>query len=417
MAKEQIKNRTLFIKDNLPVLRGMNSDSVDLIYIDPPFNSNRNYEAVIGTSAEGGEFKDIWTLDDVEKEWIDSIEVENEALYNLLNTVGFIGSARASNSNQGYLQFMAIRLLELHRILKPTGSIYLHCDTTMSHYLKMVMDCIFGRSNFRNEIIWDYRTGGISKRYYPKKHDIILFYSKTQDYTFKVPREESKDIGRFNKTDEDGRKFYEKAGIKYYADEGVAVTDVWDIYPVRNTSKERTGYPTQKPLALLERIIQASSNENEVVLDAFCGCATTLVAAEKLNRQWIGIDVSKKAIELVNYRMNQESKKSESSILEWGQGKYQTIVREDIPVRTDEKQIVIYKDIKEILFKNQKGKCNGCKTQFKIKEHLEIDHILPKSKGGQNNKENLQLLCGWCNRIKGDKTMEDLKTRLKEFQS
>ncbi|MYE38545.1 MAG: hypothetical protein F4X82_03460 [Candidatus Spechtbacteria bacterium SB0662_bin_43] len=401
--KQQIQNRTLFIRDNLDVLRGMNSESVDLIYIDPPFNSNRNYEAPIGSVANGASFKDVWYLDDVEQEWIDSIEVQNTALYNLLETVGTMGRSREANGNKGYLQYMSIRLLEMYRILKPTGSIYLHCDTKMSHYLKMVMDCIFGVRRFRNEIVWGYKWGGVSKRFFAKKHDIILFYARKQSkYIFNA---------------DDVREPYETKDTRWHNNKrGKIMRDLWDDIPIINTmAKERTGYPTQKPLVLLERIIQASSNEGDMVLDAFCGCATTLVAAEKHNRQWIGIDVSQKAVELVNQRMKQESERAESNILEWGQGKYQVIVRKDVPQRTDKEQVVINTNVKQQLYEKQKGICNGCDIHFPMR-NLEIDHILPRSKGGQDNIKNLQLLCGACNRQKGDRDMNYLKAQVRKDQ-
>jgi len=422
--KQQIQNRTLFINDNLNVLRGMNSESVDLIYIDPPFNSNRTYEAPIGSVAEGAKFKDVWYLDDIEQEWIDSIEVQNTALYNLLETIGTMGHSREANGNKGYLQYMSIRLLEMHRILKPTGSIYLHCDTKMSHYLKMVMDCIFLPRRFRNEIVWSYRTGGASKKQFSKKHDVILFYARhRKQYNFNPQTEKAytkakgRRAGKVVYGNENGK---ERSSMFYEDEQGVytnvVMRDVWDIPYINSQAKERTGYPTQKPLALLERIIQASSNEGDMVLDAFCGCATTLIACEKLNRQWIGIDISQKAVELVNKRMKDESNNAESNILEWGQGKYQTIVRTDLPVRTDKEQVVINTKAKQQLYKEQKGICNGCEEHFDMIQRFEIDHKTPRSKGGGDNIENLQLLCGLCNRVKGDRDMHYLKVRIKEIK-
>lgn len=198
---------------------------------------------------------------------------------------------------------MAKRLYAMKRVLKKTGSIYLHCDPTASHYLKLLMDGIYGRKNFKNEVIWSYRTGGIGKRWFARKHDVLLFYSRGSTYFFSLPREESRDLSRFNMKDSQGRHYYIKAGNTYYADEGVAVTDVWDIPPVRNVSRERLGYPTQKPLALLERIIKASSNLGDVILDPFCGCGTTAHAAESLGRKWVGIDISPFSTELVRERI------------------------------------------------------------------------------------------------------------------
>ena len=275
----------LFCGDNLKIMSGMDGDSVDLIYLDPPFNTRRVF----------GDFSDIWTGDD-------GTEGLDDTLVEICELAGRVHSAGI----KAYLLMMTSRLTEMHRILKPTGSIYLHCDPTASHYLKLSMDSVFGQQNFRNEVIWQYRTGGISKNHFARKHDSILFYCKTKKGSFSLPREESRDIRRFNKTSEDGRKYYEKAGNRYYADHGVAVTDVWDIPPVRNVSKERTGYPTQKPLALLDRIIKASSNEGDVVLDPFCGSGTSLVAAHQLGREHIGIDINHEAVEIAESRLAQK---------------------------------------------------------------------------------------------------------------
>ena len=174
------KNRTIFTQDNLYVLRGMNSESVDLIYLDPPFNSNRNYEAPIGSEAAGAAFKDTWTLSDVDEIWHEEIRLKSPALYDII----LASRSAADERMMSYLIMMAIRLLEMKRTLKPSGSIYLHCDPTASHYLKMLMDTIFGRGNFRNEVIWSYNKWTNAARFFQKNNDIILFYSKTKDYIF-----------------------------------------------------------------------------------------------------------------------------------------------------------------------------------------------------------------------------------------
>ena len=188
-----------------------------------------------------------------------------------------------------------MRLIPMRRVLKETGSIYLHCDPTASHYLKLVMDTIFGSKQFKNEIIWSYRTGGVSKKWWPKKHDVILFYWKQDKYIHNPPKERIYYERPFftSNVDEEGR---------HYAD--VYIRDVWDdVKPIINTAKERLGYPTQKPIKLIERIVQASSNEGDLVLDPFCGCGTTIHAAEKLKRNWIGIDISTFSVGLMRERI------------------------------------------------------------------------------------------------------------------
>lgn len=205
------------------------------------------------------------------------------------------------SSLSAYLVNMAVRLTEMKRLLKPSGSIYLHCDPTASHYLKMLMDAVFGNEEFTNEIIWGYRTGGVSSKYWAKKHDTIFLYGKSQK-TF-TPLKETVFYDKPFFTDQQPNKDG-KYPIEVY------VRDVWDsgmddksIKPIINVSKERLGYPTQKPVKLLERIIKASSNEGELVLDPFCGCGTTLHAAETLDRQWVGVDVSRFAVEVVRKRL------------------------------------------------------------------------------------------------------------------
>ena len=197
---------------------------------------------------------------------------------------------------------------------------------------------------------------------------------------------------------------------KRYLDEmpGVPLQDLWmdDIGPLASRSKERIGYPTQKPLALLERIIKASSNEGDVVLDPFCGCATACVAAENLGRRWIGIDISPKAVELVNMRLQQTMGELFHNRL--------VTARTDIPRRTDIDKPIPYRQNKHVLFGQQEGRCNGCKSAFEFR-HLEVDHVIPQSAGGTDHIENLQLLCAHCNRVKGDRPQEYLVARLREM--
>ncbi len=324
-----VKNRTIFCKDNLEILKGIDTETIDLIYLDPPFNKKKVFTAPIGTSAEGASFKDVFKKEDVKEEWTETIREDHYSIYRLLEAVKDIEGR--TSYNFCYLVYMAIRLIECHRLLKGSGSLYLHCDPTMSHYLKLLLDCIFGEKNFRNEIVWGYRTGGVSKKWYGRKHDLILYYGKTRNIYY-MPIKET--------------VFYDKPFFtsslpnkegKYPVE--VYLRDVWDneIKPIINVSRERVGYPTQKPLALLERIIKASSNEGDMVLDPFCGCATTCVAAEKLKRQWVGIDISIKAYELVQTRIKDEV--YEEGLMKGEDGNLPQIhFRTDPPERTDKGQ-------------------------------------------------------------------------------
>ncbi len=397
---------TLYTNDNLFILHGLNSDSVDLIYLDPPFNSKRTYSAPVGSKSAGASFKDMWTWQDVNDAYLDKLIEKYPSLVRFIQSIEQIHS----KGMMAYITYMTQRIIEMHRILKDTGSIYLHCDPTASHYLKIILDEIFGRKNFLNEIMWSYSTGGISKKHYARKHDIIFFYSKSANYFFNLPKVETRDAKRFNLNDEDGRKYYEKAGNRYYLDNGVAVRDVWDIHPIRNTSKERTGYPTQKPLALLHRIIKASSKEGDVVLDPFCGCATTCVAAQQLGRKWIGVDIEKQAAMVLIERLEKDGNIDDA--LSFIQKDIDFIHRTDIPQRTDIEIQPITQSVKERLFAEQRGCCNACNNQMRIVD-FEVDHVIPKSKGGGDYYENYQLLCGNCNRIKGDRPMEYLRTKIK----
>ena len=386
--------------DNLPVMRGINSACVDLIYLDPPFNSNANYAAPIGSAAAGAEFKDTWTLNDIKVEWLNLLEQKHQDLSRFIQAI-------SDNSMKSYLCYMAVRLLEMKRLLKLTGSIYLHCDPTASHYLKIIMDYIFGSKNFRNEIVWCYPPNGRPpKLNFPRKHDVILFYGKSNKVYFKQPFVELNEYqkGKFSKIDSDGRKYKEYLkGNRAYLDEnkGNPIPCWWvDIGIATQSRIEHCGYPTQKPLKLLQRIIEASSSEGDLILDPFCGCVTTPIAAHQLHRNYIGIDISPKAEELMKLRFEKELR------MFWN-----GIIRSDIPKRTDHGKLPKprYHLIK--LYGEQKGFCAGCQTHFEAR-NLHVDHIIDKANGGTDHIENLQLLCGSCNSIKGHRGMEYLKAKL-----
>ncbi len=447
MAEQNWDDSTIFIGDNLKVMREMNSGHIDLIYLDPPFNSNHNYAAPIGSKAAGAEFKDTWTLQDVDEVWHGYLADKHPALYQLINAAGEV----SGDSMKSYLIYMAMRILEMRRLLKSTGSIYLHCDPTAGHYLKLTMDAIFGRQNFRNEIIWHYLGSSISAAHkvLPRKHDVILFYSVSSGYVFNSPREQKlseqmrKRWGKYLQSDgktvlygsikhEKGeelrsRKRIERQFKRPPRDTDIAfvakpslVRSVWtDIPEVRNNPKyrESTGYPTQKPLALLMRIIKTSSNPGDIVFDPFAGCTTTCIAASKLERKWVGIDISPKAGELIRLRMEKElgldfaihgnvtDKLPKRSSKDRTEGELFSDVRQ-LPYN--------HPTIKQLLFGKQEERCNGCQEVFRFKT-FEIDHITPRSKGGKDHINNLQLLCPNCNRRKGNKDMKAfVKMMLKE---
>ena len=388
---------TLYTNDNLFILNGLNSNLVDLIYLDPPFNSKRMYSAPVGSKAAGVSFKDMWTWEDVNEAYLETLAGKYPALTTFIASVGAIHS----KAMKAYLTYMAQRIIEMHRILKDTGSLYLHCDPTASHYLKAVLDEIFGKDNFRNEIVWCYRGGGSPKKDFGRRHDVIFRYSKSGDYTFvadsiRIPYQ-AEGLGR---TD-DAMWGKHKGTDKVYKPNplGKIPEDWWLMNVLNANDPERTGYPTQKPLALLHRIIKSSSNEGDIVMDPFCGCATTCVAAQQLGRKWIGIDIEKQAVSILIKRLSDDA------------GIFKDFINTPIvPQRTDIQRIEPVKSVKERLYKEQNSLCNGCKTQFDIR-NLEIDHIIPKSKGGGDYYENYQLLCSACNRMKGDRPMEYLRMK------
>lgn len=355
---------SLYYGDNLDILkRYIKDESVDLIYLDPPFNSNATYN-VLFKEKDGSEaasqiraFDDTWTWGQDDEAVFADIQLAGGRVADCLGAFRlFLGPCDMLS----YLVMMAPRLIELRRVMKPTASIYLHCDPSASHYLKMLMDAIFGPENFQNEIVWKRTSAHSSAKKYGCNADNILFYSKSNEFVWNGGRTafDEKYLKRFKKKDPDGRLWYDdnltgagvsegesgkdwrnfsvraigrhwmtipdelerlvsegriyfplKGGfprLKRYLDEatGIPLQSIWtDIFPINSQAVERLGYPTQKPVALLERIIQASSNEGAIVLDPFCGCGTTIAAAQTLGRSWIGIDITFLAITLMKVRL------------------------------------------------------------------------------------------------------------------
>ncbi len=287
-------NNMLYFGDCLDVMReDIDDQSVDLIYLDPPFNSKRLYNAYIG-GAQWVAFDDTWRWSEAVDDFHD-VAQDSE----LAPTMEGLRLILGEGSNLAYLSYMANRLRECRRVLKDTGSIYLHCDPTMSHYLKVVMDGVFSR-NFVNEIIWCYGSGGASKRHYSRKHDTILFFSASGRWKFNVDavREPYSSPHKSRTPKVVGDRIYTKMNPL-----GRIPFDWWQLPILTNSAKERLGYPTQKPVALLERILKASSNPGDIVLDPFAGCGTTIEAAMRLNRNWIGIDVCVNACKIIEKRL------------------------------------------------------------------------------------------------------------------
>ena len=405
-----LTNRTIFCRDNLDVLRGINSNSIDLIYLDPPFNTGKKWSAPIGSNSKGASFKDIWRTSDVDVRWDETYRQEYPDLYQFLKSMVFY----ANESDRSYLSYMAIRLIEMHRVLKPTGSLYYHIDGVMAHYIKIVLDIIFGRDNYRNDVAWKRTFAHNDPNQYGRNKDNLLFYVKTGDYTFNThytpydqsyidsafthwdkrgryqlvvltgpnvnskdpeykgyhpsksgkgrswsvpkrvvakltPREDLTTFEKLELLDKHGYLVFSKNGIprfKSYLSDlgGVPGQEIWDDMPSGTMKKaEDMPFPTQKPLALLERIIATSSNQGDIVLDPFCGCATSCVAAEKLGRQWVGIDVGVEAYDMIRERLEKEVEgfgKGQSGL---GKGKVAVNFETDAPTRSsDDPKIVKY---------------------------------------------------------------------------
>lgn len=462
--KEQ--NRILYVHDNLRVMRGMDSESVDLIATDPPYNSKRMHNAPMGSRAAKQKFDDRWRWDDITDEWHDLIASEYSAIKEIIEAAavieggtidrktGHIDTGRVKNSIAAFLVWMAPRIVEMRRILKPTGSIYLQCDPEASHYIKLLMDAIFKRNNFRNEIIWE-RVKGAGKttqheaKAYGRGTDTILYYSKSDNVKFNIKGDlmpfDEKYLKNFKYKDERGKyarrspfnspgqgerknQCYEYKGFypphaagwnvtkptleqmdangdlefingkvyrKQRPKEGKSPSSIWtDIKPA--LGKERTGWATQKPLKLYERIIKISSNKGDIVLDPFCGCATTCIAAEKLGRRWIGIDIDPEAENQTKDRLRKE-------VGVWNE-EDPVKVRTNPPTRKDIPKIPNDK-MRLTLWNNQGRRCGNpyCTSDELRKEDVELDHRIPKSRGGADDITNRVGLCGNCNRRKGRK--------------
>ena len=468
MPSPNFANRTLFHSDNLPILQGMNSETVDLIATDPPFNKGRDFHATPESLASGARFQDRWSWDmDVHEEWTDAIQDDYPEVWSVIQF-----ARRSYGDDMGaFLCFMGVRLMEMRRVLKPTGSLYLHCDPTASHYLKAMCDAVFGRDQFKNEIVWLRKQGerhNLARKRMPSAHDVVLYYVKTAAASYSpqfTPYSEEYIAKNYKYSDERGRystfpctnesggnRPYEFRGVtrawrfapermeamyndgmlvqarpggpfryKKYLDEdaGVKVDDVWLDVPQVRPGKEKVGYPTQKPLALYERIIRASSNPGGMVLDPFAGCATTPIAAERLGRQWVGIDLWDGAYDIVRRRMEDSRQllADPDPIIHYAT---------EPPVRTDDAdepnvpnlrlrvqrpvlawQKLSRKQMAGILGEAQASPsdprliiCAGCGRAMEM-AFMELDHIQPKSERGSNAINNRILLCGPCNREKG----------------
>ena len=462
-------NRNLFIADNLTLLQRLDNESVDLICIDPPFAKNQTFVGALKppltddeqrqeldmmadwgihnarqAAAAGIEwpygqnyakFKDIWRWEnDVHEDWIARIESDHAALAKVIDATRYAHS----EDTAAYLAYMAIRLIEMHRILKPTGSIYIHCDVNANAYLRMTLDSIFGDKNIRAEIVWA-RSAGFKRRSankFPQKSDTILFYAKSMEqnrFNTQYLPHKPEYIKRFKK-DDNGRLYRDDvnptAGGRrtIYLDEthGDIVDSLWnDINPVNPNAKERTGYPTQKPVALAERIILASTNPGDVVLDCFAGCAYVPVAAERNNRQWIACDISPRALtvlrrQFAKFHYSVDGAQATQTPTLIVNANVITRAPSDLPTRTDadptERQdikelperkykvpssIIPEKEMLEFLLElsDYKAWCCGFAnrrpdgTIVRTANNFHLDHIDPRSKEGSNQITNRAPLC------------------------
>ena len=458
VAEPHPLNRHLFIADNLNLLRSLDNESIDLICIDPPFAKNQTWVGnlrpqltdaerrqeleMIGSwginnaqvAAEAGidwpsdqgsaKFKDIWRWEnDVYEDWVERIDSDYPALAKVIDAT----RAAHSEGTAAYLTYMAIRAIEMTRVLKPNGSLYLHCDHDANGYLRMTLDALFGHGNMRNEIVWFYHDSpGRSRRYFPRKHDTIFFYTKSETWTFNsnevlVPvMAQSKERYKYSRTI-GGRDYPQGTGNA----KGKIPEDVWQIPVIKQNSRQATGYPTQKPVALAERIILASSNPGDVVLDCFAGCAYVPVAAERNGRQWIACDMSPRALTVLrrqftkfHYSIDDEQNTVQPALI--SAANVTTRGPHQLPERTDYDPVPRYdfREPPEPTFKvpasiipNQEmlefllslsdytAWCCGFANRrvdgsvVETTRNFHLDHLDPKSKEGSNQIINRAPLC------------------------
>ena len=491
-GKPNFENRTLFHGDNLDFLRGMNSETVHLIATDPPFNKGRDFHSTPDSLGKSAKFQDRWSWDrDIHDDWVDQIMDDYPAVWQVINTANF-----AWGKDMGaFLCYMGVRLMEMHRVLREDGSLYLHCDPTASHYLKAMLDAIFGKKQFRNEIVWKRITAGKQSQHesvrFGANTDSILFYHKNNNSYFSPYREMSAEeiAQKFNLTDETGEPYYDDSahifrppGLgarpnlcyewrgfknrhpsgwtlsksrleeeyqkgnfvilpsgklqrrKYLRDHpGIKLPNLWaDIPPVSSPE-----YKTQKPISLYDRIIKSSSRRGDMVLDPFCGCATTPIAAERLSRQWVGMDIWDGAYEMVTKRFRDENLFVEDGMVAQGSLRLADVIyTKDPPERTDDGdeaapylqvrhrrptedwQRLSHKEIFARLEEAQAGDggvvCGGCGRVLE-REFMELDHITPRAARGENYITNRILLCVKCNSNKReDLTLIGLMKRNKK---
>ena len=439
MAKPNWENRTLFHGDNLDFMRAMDSETVDLIATDPPFNKNKDFHATPDSLSAGASFQDRWTWEEgIMAPWMQDITGSGWK-----NLAMVIATSRSVHSDAlgAFLCFLGVRLIEMHRLLKPDGSIVLHCDHTAGHWIRAAMDAVFGRQNFRNEIIWHYGKMSNATKNFPSCHDTLLRYSKSSNYTFTpIKGADSEYRTRFAKWLEGEQVFYGR--VKHLTDKLILLrvkkvekclgrelkdddvlfdfdvefkvqSDVIYNSIIKGNSNEKTGYPTQKPVGLYERIIRATSNEGDMVLDPFAGCVTTCLAAEQTGRRWVGIDLWKKVFEVLKERIEDRR--------EFGELDVQRVQMTDkMPSRTDggETEVPYLPPLesrikpkdgmnkaqrKAYLAKHYGVQCQGCCRKFDHPDLLELDHNVPSSTGGWDHVDNFVLLCRPCNVKKSNK--------------
>ncbi len=467
----EIQNRTLFIGDNLDILRGINSESVDLIYLNPPRNAGEAQEGGPSTAARGVSFRDVWTGSDLKAEWTAEIDLRQPDILYAINAA----KVTHGDSMAGYLTYMAARLIELQRILKPAGSIYLHTGPEATHYLRAAMDALFGHENFKSEIVWQREARYAGGRRWRWAHDTLLFYTGPHRHRWNtVHMEQPLDYLERNYRHEDERGRYQLGPItakgrrsgelniewggfvpgsrglhwslplaairreypdrddlaelsthqkldlmlqarlihkaesttipryKIYADDmaerGPLLDILTNIGRVEWNSRERTGWPGQVPESLLKLIVRASTNENDIVLDPFCGSGTACCVAETLKRRWIGIEQVPKAKDILGSRLPS------------GDADRMT-VRDTAPKRTDCSEKLDPTKTWELLHHRQSGTCNGC--GYELPSHLlTIDRVAPIPRRAPDSPDNLQFLCLGCKTIKGENDMNHLRIEL-----